>query len=856
MIDSNDMKIQEFLGNVSTALSQLEGLGIEQLNKRITGLKAIIAGFSKYFIRSGLVGITSSGKSALLNVLLGTGKKILKEQTKATTNMIVFCSKSDESQLEIHFEGAEPIKKHGKDVFAESIWKYTSEDENPQNKYNVKFIRLSLPTFLLDKDLEIADTPGLDAYGLKEHEDLTLREFLPQADLIIYLSSIGSPMKETDRRTLNQIMDAEQRVIFVQTCKGSVVEQSHGDGTSVSVSAQLDRYKEDFKQAVEPYSKLKDAIIVQVETTMALDYLKNKDLAAWQESGLEEFTYAIKNVTGQLQADNTFKNLRKTIDAARALSNLLKSTIKEEREKEGYLEERIKYLKKINDDLGEIVNDKNDIVSKAIEKLNYSSLFDKYSAELSEIFTYRYDYNPMHDKEFIAKAYTIGERIKNIKDDFLESLDSARERYREYFKDLGLDVRRIDIQNITQSDFFLPNVQKKRVAEALGLAESPTKHSLWKKQKEITDEYIDKHKYIEDIRMSLKLFFEPLSNHLEWWEKAVYYSYIEPLQKKIAALEDDLKNIEKGLSYDETQYSSLVAISSDLDRLTGDISDLYSADQLQYKSAAYAGYEKKLAPVRKRTDNRNLIIQLGSRLFDNMFHFYYLKCLSAICSKPKKNIVLIGHDYDSQIGFLKHLMRLNNETVGPLLERKPPFSINIQDRHTDIKNINIDDELSDEIALYVLGNDIKSFEIAEVNKLCEKADVIQLMVDDLHRVASALTDMVERNLFFKLLNKHKDKLLLTYPGAAHFQKDRLHIMFNEALAEINKIFSPGKAHWFIYENFEIRYNYFNEFAIKIIQENLNADKCIREWKFQGIPLDEPFDEKVLREQFELLLIEQ
>ena len=104
MTDSNDIKLQEFLANISKALSKLEGFKIGQLSKRIEGLKEIIRDFSKFIIRSGLVGITSSGKSSLLNIILGTEEKMLKEQSKATTNMIVFCSKSDEPQIEIHFE--------------------------------------------------------------------------------------------------------------------------------------------------------------------------------------------------------------------------------------------------------------------------------------------------------------------------------------------------------------------------------------------------------------------------------------------------------------------------------------------------------------------------------------------------------------------------------------------------------------------------------------------------------------------------------------------------------------------------------------------------------------------------------
>jgi hypothetical protein len=449
-----------------------------------------------------------------------------------------------------------------------------------------------------------------------------------------------------------------------------------------------------------------------------------------------------------------------------------------------------------------------------------------------------------------------------LKDEFLESLDDARDRYRNSFNELGLEIKRADIQNVIQKEFSLPNAQKKRVAEALSQDGSSTKKKEQPKIKDefkgITDEYIDKGKYIEEMGNSLILYFEPLRSHLGWWEKAVRATYIEPLQKKIAGLEDDMKKLEKGILYDEAQHTRIVTISSDLDNHIEVISEIYSADLLEYKGPIYEAYSKKLAPAWIKTDNTTLLLHLNNCLVQSMFNSYYNKCINAVSGKPDKNVVLIGNDYGSQVRFLRHLMRLDTDITSGLLERKPPFSINVQNRNTGIHNIDVSDEYTPGISFYVLGNDIKSLERAEANKLLEKTDVIQLMIDDMHRVASALSDMVERNLFFKLIDKQKDKLLLTYPSAAHFQKDRLHIMFNEALVEINKVFSSssGKTHWFIYENFEIRYNYFNEYAEKMLRENLNTDKCIREWKMQRIPLGDPFTEKVLREQFELLLIEK
>jgi len=301
--DSSDTSIQNCLRGIASALQRLEPLKIEAFRRRIANLENNLESFNVCHIKGGLVGITSSGKSSVLNVLLGTGKKILKEQSKATTNIIVFCSKSPQPFLEIHFESSKKVIRHGQDVLNENLWRYTSEDENPQNRLGVRFIRLGLPTFLAGDQIELADTPGLDAYGLKEHEDLTLREFLPQADLIIYLTPIGSPMKDADRRVLNQIVDAEQRVIFVQTCKGSVVEQSYGDGTVVTVESQLERYKEDFRSSLQPYSKIKDAPIVQIGTTEVLGFIKERDEEIWRQSGLWEFLETLRHVKEEIITD-------------------------------------------------------------------------------------------------------------------------------------------------------------------------------------------------------------------------------------------------------------------------------------------------------------------------------------------------------------------------------------------------------------------------------------------------------------------------------------------------------------------------------------------------------------------------
>ncbi len=851
MTDKDERKIRHFLDNIEDILARLSNLGLPQYSRRIENLENNIKAFSKLTVKSGLVGITSSGKSSLLNVLLGRGEKVLKEQSKATTNMIVISYKSEEPELEIHFEEGEPVKKRGPKILTESLWKYTSEDENPQNKFNVKYIRLGLPSFLLESGIELADTPGLDAHGHKEHEDLTLREFLPQADLIVYLSSIRSPMKEADRKTLNKIMDADQRIVFVQTCKGAVVERSNESGGSESVEELLVKYKKELQKAISPYPKLKDSPIVQVETTQALKCFKKKDEARWQDSGMDELTFVIKNVTKQLQDEYTLKNLRKTVDEVGMLNTLIRDTLKEEGEKDGSLEVHEKDLKNIRTYSEKIEKDAKKIVVKWKKELDAAAVYKKFKTELSKVYGDRYDFNPMHDKAFIKKAESISMETQKIKNNCLAALDKSRETYKKCFKEMGLDVRRADIQNITKGGFFLPNVQKKRVSDALGGGKG-SGMSFWKQKDTASAEYIDKKKFIDDLGKSMKYFFEPLLNHLEWWHKTVTYTFVEPLKNKISAAEDDVKNIKKGSSFDDDQHRNLTIISEDIEDIFRDVEYLSQRGVAERKVARYTKSGSGIIAEQERMDCKNVIAQLYNRIFENMFHSYYMKCLADFSSEPGKKIALVGQDFGSQLSFLRRLFRLNERAFRRVRETSVPFTLNMGEDGVRLPDIPVDGELKDQFSFYVLGSNNESLDAARKYDIFEKADIIQVMVDDLHRVASAISDLKERNMLFDLLNQHRNKLLMTYPRAAYFQKDRLHILVDEAVAEINGIFAPDQIHWLIYENFEIRYSHFNDLALKMIHYNLKPDECIQEWKKLGIPLDDPFNEMTLIEQFEEL----
>ncbi|MBT7710538.1 MAG: hypothetical protein HN745_02250, partial [Deltaproteobacteria bacterium] len=265
------------------------------------------------------------------------------------------------------------------------------------------------------------------------------------------------------------------------------------------------------------------------------------------------------------------------------------------------------------------------------------------------------------------------------------------------------------------------------------------------------------------------------------------------------------------------------------------------------KIKAYSRYIGGFEPV--KIDDKNIFLQLSHRLFENLFHSYYLTLINEISSKDKKRIVLVSPHLESGVHFLRRLMRLDQSSAALLLETEPPYSVNAARKLSKMKNLRMKGELYGNVSFFVLANDHASFKIAQEMKLFEKADVVQVMVDDLHRVGSAIRDMVERFYFFRLIYTHRKKLLLTYPAAAHFRQRKLHMLVCEVMAGVHEVFRTEGMHWFIYENFEVRYGYFSRLAEEMTQKKRKVDDMLNEWKRMGLPLDDPFSENILIDQF-------
>jgi small GTP-binding protein len=138
-----------------------------------------------------VAGEFNSGKSALINALLG--QKLLPEGVTPTTTQI-------------------QVLGYGPDQTRTVI-----------NEHQHK---LTLPVELL-VEISIVDTPGTNAI-MREHEMIT-SQFVPRADLVLFITSADHPFTESERQFLVQIRDWGKKVVLVINKKDILQTQADQD---------------------------------------------------------------------------------------------------------------------------------------------------------------------------------------------------------------------------------------------------------------------------------------------------------------------------------------------------------------------------------------------------------------------------------------------------------------------------------------------------------------------------------------------------------------------------------------------------------------------------------------------------
>lgn len=185
-------------------------------------------------VRVGIIGITSSGKSTLINAIIG--KKILSTAVVPNSSSITSCFYGNNEKLIIYFNDGN--KKEYNNISPEDIIQYNDERYNENNKNKVEFIEIYTPYFSLDKDIELIDSPGLEAYGLEYHEELTLDTLLPTIDICIYVTTTKTNSDDKTKEIINKIASRSIPIVIVQNMLDSVLPNIEGTKSSDEVALE------------------------------------------------------------------------------------------------------------------------------------------------------------------------------------------------------------------------------------------------------------------------------------------------------------------------------------------------------------------------------------------------------------------------------------------------------------------------------------------------------------------------------------------------------------------------------------------------------------------------------------------
>lgn len=152
-----------------------------------------------------VAGEFNSGKSTFLNALLGA--QVLPEGVTPTTDAIT-------------------LLKYGDEPFDELI-----EPGLRLHHYPAEMLR----------QLTVVDTPGTNAV-IRQHERLT-REYIPRADLVIFLTSADRPFTESERAFLELIKEWGKKVVVVIN-KADILTPAEQDQVAQFVREHVNRVLE------------------------------------------------------------------------------------------------------------------------------------------------------------------------------------------------------------------------------------------------------------------------------------------------------------------------------------------------------------------------------------------------------------------------------------------------------------------------------------------------------------------------------------------------------------------------------------------------------------------------------------
>ncbi len=221
-----------------------------------------------------VVGQFKRGKSSLMNAIIG--REILPTGVLPLTSAITILKYGPVEQL--------TILRERESIFPEqppvsSLAQYVTEQGNPGNREKVKAAVLELPLPFLRRGLEFVDTPGVGSAIAANTQ--TTYAFLPECDAVVFVTSVDSPLTESEMDFLRSVRQFAQKVFFVIN-KTDLLEGAERKDVIAFVGDRLHAEMRDESLRIYPLS-----------ASRGMAARVCADAAAYADSGLKGFEEAL-----------------------------------------------------------------------------------------------------------------------------------------------------------------------------------------------------------------------------------------------------------------------------------------------------------------------------------------------------------------------------------------------------------------------------------------------------------------------------------------------------------------------------------------------------------------------------------
>ncbi|MBE9224112.1 dynamin family protein [Phormidium sp. LEGE 05292] len=273
-------KKQETLTLVQSAITLSQNQGNQKFDRRLQDArKRLIEGKLLVVV----CGEFKEGKSSLLNALLNEiNDDLFPVDSDIATGIVTTISYGEQEKITVIL--GEPGKEEQIQIQRHQIDEYVNEQRNKGKQ--ARMLTIQAPNSQLKEGLVLVDTPGVGGLNT-QHTGITYG-FIPEADVILFVSDVKAPLSTDELKFLKFITercpDIIPNIIFV--------------ATKIDANANYEEIVENNREKLSQVLKRsgKEITIIPVSSHIKLEYLRSKHLEDLEDSNFQ----ALENELWQL----------------------------------------------------------------------------------------------------------------------------------------------------------------------------------------------------------------------------------------------------------------------------------------------------------------------------------------------------------------------------------------------------------------------------------------------------------------------------------------------------------------------------------------------------------------------------